>query len=116
MAKSKQSAIEKTSSCVESMCAPPSTIGRSGRASFRRDARLKRGNQLRRHHAEPDEIGLARQDPADHLRHRQAVDVGVDHLDIDAVPPQQRGDVQHAERLKAVLGLLARAAARDSRE
>jgi hypothetical protein len=62
---------------------------------------------LGRHHAEPDEVGIGRQDPLHHFVYRQAFDVGIEHLNIYSVLAKDGSDVQDAERLKAIFGLVA---------
>ena len=73
-------------------------MGSSGACCFSSAEARQRGDELRRHQAEADQIRLAGPHPLDDLVDGQAIDVGVDHLHVEALALENRRDVQKRPR------------------
>ncbi len=70
-------------------------------------AERQRGDELRRHQAEADQIRLHREDALNRLVYGHPLDVRVQDFDLESLATQQGSDVKHAKRLQAILGLLS---------
>ena len=80
--------------------------GEVGAPRLQRSRDRQRGDQLGGHQAEAHEVGLVLENPFDGLVDSEPVDVRVENIDVVAFALQQSRDVEDAERLEPVLGLV----------